>query len=163
MSVYNLCMYACMGLLPLRILSNKELRHLLEISTAVSEVFTDSIALSDAEMCRFTEWYWLLLVVLLIVLLLMLVIVGLWWWPMYVVAVAGLDHWDRLSAALSPRRQDISLVYVCGAMLLLVMSALLAYPDKVRYAPSLVWCMYVCIIHWVCMYVWIMYTYVWIL
>jgi hypothetical protein len=38
------------GMLPLKILSNKELRHLLEISTAVSEVFTDSIALSDAEM-----------------------------------------------------------------------------------------------------------------
>ena len=63
--------YVCEKI-PFKILSNKELRHLLEISTAVSEFFTVSIAVSDAEMYRLTEWYWLL--VLLTVLLLMLVL-----------------------------------------------------------------------------------------
>ena len=67
------CMYVCMcEKIPFKILSNKELRQLLEISTAVSEFFTVSIAVSDAEMYRLTEWYWLL--VLLTVLLLMLLV-----------------------------------------------------------------------------------------
>jgi hypothetical protein len=71
-------MYVCVKKIPFKILSNKELRHLLDISTAVSEFFTVSIALSDAEMYRLTEWYWLLvlLIALLLLLLVLLYVVG---------------------------------------------------------------------------------------